>query len=72
MTSGPDSVNAERQVLDFDCGVSAHEPATPGGYWRLRWVEGGRRRDTTARSREAAIAKASELVERLAAGTATA
>ncbi|MGH9282350.1 MAG: tyrosine-type recombinase/integrase [Acidimicrobiales bacterium] len=58
-----------RDILDFECGVSAYEPPTPGGYWRLRWVEGGRRRDTTARSREAAIAKAAELVERLAAGT---
>lgn len=60
-----------REVLEFDCGVSAYEPSTPGGYWRLRWVEASRRRDTTAKSREEAIAKASELVERLAAGTPT-
>jgi integrase len=51
--------------------VSAYEPATPGGYWRLRWVEASRRRDTTAKTREEAIAKAAELVERLAAGTPT-
>ncbi len=35
------------------------------------WEEGGRRRDTTARSRTDAIAKAGELVERLGRGTAT-
>jgi integrase len=60
-----------REVLEFDCGVSAYEPATAGGYWRLRWVEASRRRDTTAKTREEAIAKATELVERLAAGTPT-
>jgi integrase len=61
-----------REVLEFDCGVSTYEPAERGGYWRLRWIEGGRRRDTTAKTREQAITKAAELVERLSAGTPTA
>ena len=60
-----------REVLEFDCGVRAYLPASAAGYWRLRWEEGGRRRDTTARSRIEAIAKAGELVERLERGTAT-
>jgi len=60
-----------REVLEFDFGVRAYEPAGPGGYWRVRWEEMGRRRDTTAPGREAAVAKAAELVERLAQGTRT-
>jgi integrase len=60
-----------REVLEFECGVSAYEPASAGGYWRLRWVEADRRRDTTARSRGEAVAKAGELVDRLSAGTPT-
>jgi integrase len=57
--------------LEFECGVSAYEPASRSGYWRLRWLEAGRRRDTTAKSRAEAVAKAGELVERLSAGTPT-
>lgn len=38
----------------------------------MRWVEAGRRRDTTAKSRADAIGKAGELVDRLSAGTPTA
>ena len=51
--------------------MRAYPPSSAAGYWRLRWEEGGRRRDTTARSRTEAIAKAGELVERLGRGTAT-
>ncbi|HMK62172.1 MAG TPA: tyrosine-type recombinase/integrase [Acidimicrobiales bacterium] len=58
----------DRQVLEFDCGVVAYEPATENGYWRLRWVEDGRRRDTSAKGRTEAIARAEDLVERLSAG----
>ena len=58
-------------VLEFDCGVRAYPPARPDGYWRLRWVEEGRRRDTTARSREEALARAAEVVEGLARGRPT-
>lgn len=57
-----------REVLEFDCGVVVYEPATEAGYWRLRWSEDGRRRDTTAKSREEAIARAEDIVERLSAG----
>ena len=45
-------------VVEFDCEVRAYPPACPDGYWRLRWVEEGRRRNTTARSREQAVASA--------------
>ena len=38
----------------------------------MRWTEAGRRRDTTAKSRAEAVAKAGELVERLSSGTPTA
>jgi hypothetical protein len=57
-----------REVLEFDCGVLAYAPVREGGYWRLRWVEAGRRKDTTARSKEQAVTKAYELVERLSQG----
>lgn len=60
-----------RDALVFDYGVTAYPPARPGAYWRLRWAEDGRRRDTTAKDRDAAVAKATELVERLAQGTPT-
>lgn len=60
-----------REVLEFACGVRAYAPGDPGGRWRLRWPEAGRQRDTTARSREEAIAKAEGLVERLGRGTPT-
>ena len=59
------------EVLEFDCGVRAYPPARPEGYWRLRWVEEGHRRDTTARSRDEALAKAAELVAGLARGRPT-
>jgi integrase len=64
--------DTRREVLEFECGVSVYEPAARDGYWRLRWTEAGRRRDTTARSRADAIVKAGELVERLSSGTPTA
>jgi hypothetical protein len=58
-------------VLEFGGGVRAYSPAVPDGYWRLRWEEGGRRRDTTAASRDEAVAKATDLIERLGRGTPT-
>lgn len=61
-----------REVLEFECGVSATSRRPQGDYWRLRWVEAGRRRDTTAKTRVEAISNAGELVERLSAGTPTA
>lgn len=61
----------DREVLEFDHGVAVYPPKEPEGYWRIRWEEARRRRDTTARSRSAAIAKASEIVERLARSTPT-
>jgi hypothetical protein len=62
---------SDREVLEFDYGVRAYAPASETGYWRIRWEEASRRRDTTARSRSDAIAKAGELMERLGRGTAT-
>lgn len=61
----------DRHVLEFDCGVRAYPPTESGGYWRLRWSEGGTRRDTSASSRAVAVSKAAGLVERLAQGTRT-
>jgi integrase len=61
----------QREVLEFDHGVAAYPPGDSGGYWRIRWEESRRRRDTTAKSRSAAIAKATEIVERLARSTPT-
>lgn len=61
----------DREVLEFDHGVAVYPPTAPEGYWRIRWEESRRRRDTTARSRSAAIAKAAEIVERLARNTPT-
>ena len=58
-------------MLEFDHGVAAYPPGESGGYWRIRWEESRRRRDTTAKSRSAAIAKATEIVERLARSTPT-
>lgn len=60
----------EREVLEFAVGIKAYEP-TPGGRWRVRWVEAGRRRDTSALTRDDAVAKATALVERLSRGVAT-
>ena len=68
----PKHIDDTREVLEFDCEVRALSPAVPDNYWRIRWVEAGRRRDTTARSRDEAIAKATDLVERLGRGTPTA
>lgn len=62
----------DREVLEFDFGVRVYPPAKDGGYWRIRWEERHRGRDTTARDRGAAIAKASEIVERLARSAPTA
>jgi integrase len=62
----------KREVLEFDFGVRVYPPAKDGGYWRVRWEERHRGRDTTARERAAAIAKASEIVERLARSAPTA
>ena len=62
---------APREVIPLDDGIVAYGPAQPGGYWRLRWVELGRRHDTTARSRTEALAKADELSERLNIGGLT-
>src|SRR5438445_7462317 len=71
MTRAKPVASRAREVLEFECGVSAYAPASAAGYWRLRWVEAGRRRDTTAKSRTEAMAKAGELVERLSSGTPT-
>ncbi len=65
------AARAEREVIPFEGGVVAYGPTEPGGYWRLRWLELGRRRDTTARSRDEALAKAAELCESLNIGTPT-
>lgn len=62
---------AQREVVTLDDGIVAYGPTQPGGYWRLRWVELGRRHDTTARSRTEALAKAAELSERLNIGIPT-
>jgi integrase len=56
---------------DLGLEVRAHPPSRQGGYWRLRWVEAGRRRDTTAKGPDEAAAKAAEIVERLARGLRT-
>ncbi|MDQ6928216.1 MAG: hypothetical protein M3159_06080, partial [Actinomycetota bacterium] len=60
-----------RHALDLDCGVRAYPPVSPDGYWRLRWMEGERRRETTAPSRAEAVAKASDVVARLSQGRPT-
>jgi integrase len=64
-------MNTNEHVLEFEGGVRAYPPSKENRYWRLRWEEAGRRRDTSARSRSEAIAKAAEIVERLGRGTAT-
>jgi integrase len=60
-----------REVLEFDLGVRVYPPSANGQYWRIRWEERHRRRDTTASTRAAAIGKARELVERLARSAPT-
>src|SRR5947209_7401361 len=62
----------DREVLVLDDLVTAHAPAAPGAFWRLRWSEYGRRKDTTACTRAEAVAKAEAIAERLVAGTPTA
>ena len=64
--------SGDREVLEFDFGVRVYPPTGDGGYWRIRWEERHRGRDTTARDRAAAITKASEIVERLARSAPTA
>lgn len=54
-----------RYVLEFDLGVRVYPPSRPDGYWRIRWEERRRAKDTTARDERSAIAKATEIVERL-------
>ncbi|HWH36091.1 MAG TPA: hypothetical protein VNT56_12330 [Acidimicrobiales bacterium] len=51
--------------------MRAYPPSAPGGYWRLRWMEADRRRETTASSRDEVLAKAGDLVARLAQGRPT-
>ncbi|MBV9410664.1 MAG: hypothetical protein JO148_03645 [Acidimicrobiia bacterium] len=63
---------AKRELLTLSGGITASGPTRPHGYWRLRWVEYGRRKDTTARTREEAVAKADAIAERLCVGTPTA
>lgn len=60
-----------REVLEFDYGVRICPPTRPDGYWRVRWDEAHRHRDTTARTRTDGIGKASEIVERLGRGMST-
>ncbi|CAN5213488.1 hypothetical protein BH24ACT1_BH24ACT1_09460 [soil metagenome] len=60
-----------RHALDFDCGVRAYPPSSPGGYWRLRWMEADLRRETTATSRDEVLAEASDLLARLFQGRPT-
>ena len=56
----------EREVLEFDDGaVKAYAPVPPDTLWRIRWREGGRPRDTTAVSRDDAVAKATARAARL-------
>lgn len=61
----------DREVLEFEFGVRAYPPTKPGAYWRIRWEEDRRARDTTANSRAAAVAKATDIVERLGRGLGT-
>lgn len=67
---GPDDY-PDREVLEFEFDVRVYPPSKPGGYWRIRWEEQRRSRDTTANSRTAAIAKATEIVDRLGSGLGT-
>ena len=59
------------EVLEFEHGVRAYPSRKPGAYWRLRWEEERHRKETTARNRAEAVAKATEIVERLASGVGT-
>ena len=51
--------------------MKAYPPVGPDGYWRLRWVESDRRRETTAASHDEVVAKASDLVALLSQGRPT-
>jgi hypothetical protein len=64
-------MSTNEHVLEFEGGVRAYPPSKENRYWRIRWEEAGRRRDTSARSRSEAVAKAAEVVERLGRGIAT-
>lgn len=55
----------EREVLDFEGGVKAYAPIPPDTRWRIRWREEGHPADTTAVSREEAVAKAEARAARL-------
>lgn len=70
--TGPHERAAE--ILEpFSAGaIRVYPPSRPGRYWRIRWQEAGRRRDTSACSRAEAMAKAQDLAARLARGTPTA
>ncbi|MGI8808795.1 MAG: hypothetical protein ACR2KK_13315 [Acidimicrobiales bacterium] len=61
----------DRDLLEFDFGVRVYPPVQPKGYWRVRWEERHKAKDTTARNRNAAVAKATEIVERLARSAPT-
>ena len=63
-STGVENTTNGTEVLEFDHGVRAYPPATPNGLWRLRWDGHHRRRETTAKDRTAAIAKAAEIVDR--------
>ncbi len=65
------TVNVRREVIQLEA-VVVYGPPEPGGSWRIRWNELGRRHDTTARSRETAMTKAEAITERLNVGTPTA
>jgi hypothetical protein len=62
---------SQREVLEFEFDVRVYPPTKPGGYWRIRWAEEHRPRDTTASARTAAVDKATEIVERLGSGLGT-
>ena len=65
------TVSVGREVIQLE-EVVVYGPPGPSGSWRIRWNELGRRHDTTARSREAAMRKAEAIAERLNVGTPTA
>jgi integrase len=64
-----DTSSKASEVFEFDHGVRVYPPTTPGGAWRIRWRERHVRRDTSAKDQRAAIAKATEIVERLSIGS---
>lgn len=72
--AGSHAVNAtdgDREVLEFDHGVRAYPPTPARPYWRIRWDEDHRHRDTTAKTRAEVIARATDIVERVGRGTDT-